>query len=258
MRRNRFSFWAKLWLGVLVMPLAVGGIAEAQENSAGELLFRLHCAECHGLDGQGGLGPDLTRGVYRHGETDEALYRTISQGVAGTRMPATTLSNRQLAQIIQHVRGLAGGARVAVPGDPAAGERLFSTKGGCVKCHMVRGEGGRLGPDLTAIGSLRSPANLRASILRPDEEIDAAYWTVEAVDKDGNVYSGIRLNEDSYNIQMLDVHEDLHSLNKRDLQAIRADKKKSRMPSYTGAFTPAELDDVVAYLYSLQRTTRLP
>lgn len=258
MRRKRISFWERLSIGVLAVLWAVGGRAEAQDDFAGERLFRLHCAECHGLDGQGGVGPDLTRGMYRHGDTDEALYRTISQGVVGTPMPATTLSTRQLSQIIRYVRGLAGGARVTVPGEPAAGERLFATKGGCARCHMVRGEGGRMGPELTSIGSLRSPSNLRASILQPNEDIDPAYWMVEVVGKDGRIYTGIRLNEDSYSIQLLDVDENLHSLNKKDLQSVRADKKKSRMPAYTGVFTPAELDDLVAYLYSLQRSERLP
>jgi cytochrome c oxidase cbb3-type subunit 3 len=251
--------WVRVWSSILLLQFTAAGIARAQDDdSAGERLFRLHCAECHGLDGQGGRGPDLTRGVFRHGSTDQALYQTISQGVTGTQMPATSLSERQLLQIVRHVRGLAGSARVAISGDAAAGGKLFTGKGGCPNCHMVRGEGGSLGPDLTYIGSLRAPPNLQASILRPDEEIDPGYWTVEAVDKNGKIYSGIRLNEDTYSIQLLDVNENLHSLAKNDLQTLTVDKKKSRMPAYAEVFTATELDDLVAYLYSLQRNARLP
>src|SRR4030095_8892170 len=104
-----------------------------------------HCSECRGPDGQGAQAPDLTRGVYRTGSTDEALYRTISKGIAGTPMPATSLSDSELWQIIRHVRLLAGGVRVTVAGNRAVGEALFARKG-CVKCHMIRGVGGRLGP----------------------------------------------------------------------------------------------------------------
>ena len=208
------------------------------------------------MDGEGGQGPDLTRGVYRRGSTDEALYQTISKGIAGTPMPATSLTDRHLWQIVGYVRQLAGAARVTLPGDPAAGEKLFAGKGGCAKCHMIRGEGGRLGPDLTYIGSQRSPAHLRSSILRPDEELSPAYWAVEAVDNNGQVYSGIRMNEDTYSIQILDVKENLHSLDKQDLRTLAFDKKKSRMPGYGSMFTASELDDLVAYLYSLQRKAR--
>jgi len=249
----------KAWLCLLALHLIAGEISIAQDDStAGEPLFRLHCAECHGMDGEGGRGPDLRRGVYQHGSSDEALYRTISKGVAGTPMPATSISDAQLWQIVRYIRGVAGSVRVTVPGNPAAGAKLFDGKGGCTKCHMIRGEGGRLGPDLTYIGSQRSPTHLRASILRPDEEISPAYWSVEASDQDGKVYSGIRLNEDTYSIQFIDLDENLHAIAKQNLRTLTVDKKKSRMPGYGEMLSAAELDDLVAYLYSLQRNARLP
>jgi cytochrome c553 len=46
--------WVKVWLIILLLHFTAAGIARAQDDdSAGERLFRLHCAECHGLDGQG-------------------------------------------------------------------------------------------------------------------------------------------------------------------------------------------------------------
>ena len=197
--------WA---LSFCAMVIARG---QNPDPALGARLYRLHCSECHGLEGRGGQGPDLTRGVYRFGSTDEALYRTISKGVAGTPMPATALSDEQLRQIIRHVRLLGGGVRVTVAGNPATGEALFARQG-CAKCHMIRGAGGRLGPDLTYIGSVRSPTHLRASITRPDEEVSRAYWSVEAVDNQAKAYSGIRMGEDTYSIQIIDLNEELHSL----------------------------------------------
>ena len=237
---------------------ASSAAAQTADTSAGERLFHLHCADCHGPDAQGGLGPDLTRGVYRHGSTDEALFQTISKGVVGTPMPATFLSDEQLWQIVRFVREVAGGTRVKVPGDPGAGMKLFSGKGGCSKCHMVRGKGGSFGPDLSSVGSLRSPVHLRASILRPSEDISPAYWSVEAVGQDGAAYSGIRLNEDTYSIRIMEQNENLRSLAKKDLRMLRVDKEKSSMPAYSGVFTEAEIDDLVAYLYSMERKTGRP
>ena len=113
---------------LLAFGLTNIGFTRAQDldPGAGARLYRLHCSECHGLDGQGGQGADLTRGVFRFGSSDEALYRTISKGVAGTPMPATSLSVAQLLQVVRHVRLLSGGARIAVPGNPAVGEALFT------------------------------------------------------------------------------------------------------------------------------------
>ena len=133
-RWNIASVAVKACLPLLLLQLTTSEIARAQDdNSAGERLYHLHCAECHGSNGQGGYGPDLTRGEYRHGSSDEALFHTIATGVPGTRMPATSLSDRQLRQIVSYVRGLAGAARVAAAGDERAGEKLFRGKGTCTK-----------------------------------------------------------------------------------------------------------------------------
>ena len=134
--------------------------------------------------------------------------------------------------------------RVTVGGNPAAGEALFARRG-CAKCHMIRGTGGRLGPDLTYIGSVRSPSHLRASITRPDEEVSRAYWSVDAVDNQAKTYSGIRMGEDTYSIQILDLNEELHSVFKQDLKSLVVEPK-SRMPAFGQTLTSPELDDLVA------------
>ncbi|MCU1273410.1 MAG: hypothetical protein JWO48_841, partial [Bryobacterales bacterium] len=46
------------------------------------------------------------------------------------------------------------------------------------------------------------------------------------------------------------------SLTKADLRSLAIEKKKSRMPAYGEVFTSSELDDLVAYLYSLQKNAR--
>jgi putative heme-binding domain-containing protein len=171
-------------------------------------------------------------------------------------MPATSLPDPELWQIVRHVRLLAGGVRVKVAGNPAAGEALFASRD-CAKCHMIRGVGGRLGPDLSDIGSVRSPDHLRGSITRPDEEVGRAYWSVEAVDNQARTYSGIRMGEDTYSIQILDLNEELHSVSKQDLKSLVVEPK-SRMPAFGQTLTSAELEDLVAYLYSLVRKGRRP
>src|ERR1700736_709186 len=67
------------------------------DERAGAMLFRSQCAACHGPDGTGtGAGPSLTSGAFAHGGSDEALFRTISKGLPGTSMPASSLSGLQI------------------------------------------------------------------------------------------------------------------------------------------------------------------
>lgn len=46
-----------------------------------------------------------------------------------------------------------------VPGDPAAGRRLFEERG-CLRCHSIWGNGGTLGPDFAVVGAGRSMQQL--------------------------------------------------------------------------------------------------
>ncbi len=54
----------------------------------------------------------------------------------------------------------------APPGNAAAGEAVFTGKGGCAACHQVNARGGLIGPDLSTAGT-RSPDVLRHVILNP-------------------------------------------------------------------------------------------
>lgn len=224
-----------------------------EDVAAGGRIFRSHCAQCHGLNGEGGRGPDLTTGRFRHGASDGELLRTIMQGISGTEMPGIYMEEHQVWQIVSYVRSLsARGEARTLPGDPVRGERLFSGKGGCTACHMVNGAGGRRGPDLSDIGGLRSPEHLRTSLVEPGKQVPGRWWTVRVRTKSGGELTGFRLNEDTYSIQLLDENGALHSLLKENVGSIEV-SKDSIMPAYGGMLTAEELDDLVAYLYSLRR-----
>ena len=228
-----------------------------EDVAAGARSYRSHCAECHGLKGEGGRGPDLTRGDYRHGSSDAALFRTIDKGIPGTQMPGIYYEDVQLWQLVAFVRSLATPGSAQPPkGNRATGEKLFFGSAGCAGCHMVQGRGGRTGPELSSIGSSRNPQHLRTSLVKPSEEFPMQWWTAQAEDKQGNRYSGTRLNEDTYTIQLLDAQRDLISLQKADLRSLRIESENSPMPSYEGKLTAQELDDLIAYLYSLRRKAR--
>ncbi len=199
----------------------------------------------------------MTRGLFRYGSSDVALYRTIRSGISASGMPRLGLPEERVWRLISYVRSLSENPRVSIPGDPERGKLILSSRSDCSRCHMVNGVGGRLGPDLSEIGWMRSPQHLRSSILNPNREVDRGYRSVEAVQKGGQVIRGVPLNEDAYSIQLMDLEENLHSLWKSDLEDLRQEDR-SWMPSYQGAFTGSELDDLVAYLYSLRRKTDSP
>lgn len=224
-----------------------------EDVTAGARIFRAHCAVCHGPDGVGGRAPSLTSGEFRHARNDEELYNVIADGIPGTQMPSTFFHGTQLWQVAAYVRSLS--QRPSGPplrGDAAKGKAVFWGKGGCQMCHMVDGEGGRLAPDLSRIGETRSAEHLRTSILQPNAQIFTYERAIRAVTTDGKTIAGRRLNEDTYSVQLLDSQENMISLLKSELSEYEV-IGQSTMPSYEGKLSAAELDDLVAYLASLQR-----
>src|SRR5579864_8086082 len=59
----------------------------ASDLAIGQKLFVRRCTQCHGAQGEGGRGVNLTTGVYRLGGSDRELYLTLRNGVPGTEMP---------------------------------------------------------------------------------------------------------------------------------------------------------------------------
>lgn len=222
------------------------------DRVAGGRIFRTHCAPCHGTKATGGTGPDLTTGVFIHGSTDEDLYRNISEGIPGTAMPDQFFNGTQIWQVVAFVRSLGQQAPAPpVPGSPAHGRELVVQKG-CTGCHLIRGEGGVRGPDLSVIGSQRSYQHLRDALLNPDASVAQQYWSGRITGQDNTHYTGFILNQDTYSVQLLDFNRGLVTVPRTAIREFVIDRK-SLMPSYQGKLKDAELDDVLSYLVSLKR-----
>ncbi len=224
-----------------------------EDVEAGARVFRTSCALCHGAEGKGGLGPDLTRGVFRHGSSDRALFRNVLVGISGTDMTGVYRPDTEIWQVVSYVRSLSASAEeVELPGNAARGARIYRSRGGCSDCHRIGGRGGRLGPDLSDIGWMRSPPHLEAALRSPSAVIRPNYRAVRIVTKGGSTLQGLLRNEDTYSIQILDENENLRAFMKADLESIEK-PEESLMPAFDGFFTSREIQDLVAYLYSLRK-----
>jgi cytochrome c oxidase cbb3-type subunit III len=249
--------------GLVVWILLAPGVLCAAET--GEKLFQTHCAPCHGTKGEGGRGANLAVRKLPRAPDDAALASVIATGIPGTQMPATRMTAEESAALVRFVRSLGRTQSAQVPGDRANGESLFWSKGNCGLCHTVGARGGHIGPDLSDIGARRGPAYLRTSILEPEAEIPENfasyrkviyipdnYLRVHAVTGDGKEITGARVDEDTFTIQIRDDQDHLYSFRKDELRELRKDWGKSPMPSFKGIFSESELQDIVAYLASLQ------
>jgi cytochrome c oxidase cbb3-type subunit 3 len=236
---------------------------------AGEYEFRINCALCHGLGARGGgRGPDLTRAQKKHTHSDAEMFQVISNGIAGTAMPANGtngqgvgMTDEEIWQIIAYIRSQE--VKAAQPmGNAAHGKESFYGDGNCSLCHMVAGKGGRVGPELTSVGGSRTRESIIESVRDPSrrlawglseatKEFPQEYESVTVVTADGKPIKGVTLNEDSFSVQIMDMNEQIFLLQKDKLQSFQK-SRESAMPKYSAdTLSDKELEDIVAYLISV-------
>ena len=253
MRTHR-TRWLAPVAALLFAPLAAAQpLADAPPEAieSGERLFGIHCARCHGLDGIGGEGPNLMRENLRRSDSDEALLEIVDRGIAGTDMPgAHSLNTREIREVASYVRSLGVAPREDLPGDPVRGRELYEATL-CSTCHVLNGEGIAFGPDLSDVGLLRGSAHLRESVQDPAAFVSPRYRSVLVEDANGAQVMGVRVNEDTFTIQVLDQAGRMRSFRKSAVREVQLLPEESMMMSYAD-FREDELDDLVAYLASLR------
>ena len=225
----------------------VAGQAEA--IAEGKNLYLAGCSGCHGPTAEGGRGPNLAKGEQVRGATNRHLLAVITDGLQGSEMPPSGLTQDKVWRVISYLRNLTAVAYDSIaPGDVQAGSELFFGKAGCANCHMVRGHGGYPGPDLSSIGRARSFHSLRQSLLDPDSEIADGYGGVTVTTKSGRKISGVARDNTNYSIVILDAHGDLHRLLKTDLREVTFAKQSLMPHDYRQRLSTADIDNLVSFL----------
>lgn len=92
---------------------------DASGIASGKALFVTNCAACHGADGNGSVGPNLTDPYWLHGGSLKDIFKTIKYGVQekGMKPWKDDFSPVQLAQLASFVKSIQGN-KVANPKEP--------------------------------------------------------------------------------------------------------------------------------------------
>lgn len=127
----------------------------------------------------------------------------------------------------------------------------------CLKCHMVRGQGGQIGPDLSMIGRKASKENLYDSLLTPSKAIADQYLSWTLTSDNGQSITGLVVGETETTITVRDANGKDY-----DFPAKGTERKKSLtsiMPEgLVATLTEDDLVDLVEYLSKLQTPSLTP
>jgi putative heme-binding domain-containing protein len=156
-----------------------------------------------------------------------------------------------LVGFLKHMSGT-GGAPEKATGNAVNGRKVYE-RSGCSSCHQVGSEGSSYGPDLTRIGGARSLHYLTEAITDPSNDIPDRYQGVTVVTKDGKKVTGVRINEDTFSVQVRLPSQLYRSFMKDDVSQV-VHEKASLMPAYK-TMSKTDLDDLIAYLSTLRGDT---
>ena len=235
-----------------------GTIPRVEEFTAdlveqGKHNLNVACSRCHGRDGRGGKGPDLTNGLYRHARTDKDIIDIISNGISGTSMPGFGAGYVDFyLPIMAYIRvegAKSEGKETKATGDIAIGKLLFK-KHNCGGCHWTDADRGRFGTNLTKLAA--TVEYVRESMRYPNTQVDGTHQRVNLLDKDGRILTGKRLSEDGFHILVMDRNEDVYSVDKRDLERLTY-AHESLMPDMKDVLTIKDIEDLTTYVLSLQK-----
>ena len=215
--------------------------------AAGKTIFEDHCSVCHGMDGSGGRGPSLHHAHLKDASDEKELRELIVNGIPPAMPSAWYLKDEEVANVAAYVKTLGNIPPEKVPGDPKQGARIYAASG-CANCHILAGHGNGFGPELTEVGSRRGAAVLAQTVLHPDQTLPVEFLMFDAVLPTSETLRGVRVNEDSFTIQLRDQSGHTHSLRKSELKELRKLTGQTPMPSYDGMLSSDEVQDLVAFL----------
>jgi|GEM_PF-28728 len=136
-------------------------------------------------------------------------------------------------------------------GNPDRGVEAFK-KAACVVCHRVKGIGGKVGPDLSQIGGIRTTRDLLEAIVYPNASFAREYEPMTVNLRDGEALSGRITREDESSIHLMNVAGEISRIQRAKIQSIETSVTSLMPAGLEQALSNQELSDLIAYLRSLK------
>jgi cytochrome c oxidase cbb3-type subunit III len=257
------------WLLILMISAVLSTLGSSAQKAhlppnrsaatLGTQVFASNCAGCHGLDGRGSeRAPGIATNPKVERMTDAQVFQIVSEGIPGTGMPAFhSLTESERQAVVKHLRTLQGHSKTsAVPGNLEEGKSIFFGKAHCADCHMISGQGGFLGSDLSSYGSGKSAQQIRDAILNPAADPDPRRKVAVVVTRDGARLSGMIRNEDNFSLQLQTRDGTFHFFQKSDLTNVERGPQAFMPSDYGEKLSGTELHNLASYLMDVARRAK--
>ena len=139
-------------------------------------------------------------------------------------------------------------ALAAKAGDPAKGKVVVAL---CQSCHMINGQGGLIGPNLSGAGAMGTEAVLR-NIIDPNAAIEAAYRIFQVKLKAGEVIEAFYVSEDATAYVLRQPGGADRRVPKVEVASAQYLRRSLMPEGLLDGFTDDQVTDLFAYLKTLK------
>ena len=134
-------------------------------------------------------------------------------------------------------------------GDIARGQTVFNgPKAACLTCHAIGYIGGRVGPDLTRIGQVRSERDLLEAVVFPNASFVRGFEPVIVRTRAGQLYGGVVRSDALDEIVLSAIAGPDTRIARADIVDIEPGTVSLMPPGYGELLTRQELGDLLAFL----------
>ena len=135
-------------------------------------------------------------------------------------------------------------------GDPVRGHAVFAGKtGSCTSCHAMAYVGGRIGPDLSHIGAIRTPRDLLEAIVRPSASFVRSYEPAIVVTDDGRSFQGVVREEAGGALAVQTSATVVERVPREEVESIEPGRVSIMPQGYEKLLSEQDLADLVAFLH---------
>jgi putative membrane-bound dehydrogenase-like protein len=217
-------------------PLELSRVLPAFDHGSDEALGLQMIAALEQSPGRSSLRPDLLRPrLTKYPETvkrkGEALLASIHVNSAGQA--------QRLEELLPAVAS----------GDVRRGQAVFNdARAGCLTCHAIGYIGGKVGPDLTRIGQVRSERDLLEAIVFPSVSFARSYEPMIVRTRAGAVYNGVLRGDQADEVVLATGAVDDTRISRSEIADIRPGDVSVMPAGYADQLTRQELADLIAFL----------
>jgi putative heme-binding domain-containing protein len=183
----------------------------------------------------------------------EALRRALKNYPEEVRSQAAPLLKRLEVDTEKQKARLAELEPLLSGGDaPRGREVFFGKKAACSTCHTIQSQGGRVGPDLSKIASIRTGRDLLESVVFPSASFARGYEPYLLRTKDGAILDGLIARETADAIYLFTAERTEKRVPRASIEVLQLGKTSIMPQGLDAQLSRDELRDLLAFLVSLK------